>query len=345
MREGYSETVADQKKRLGIDHVFGDGSDTAIEKLAAIPNPELPVSDELEKTDEEKKIIDVAMKKVGEYVVRRGAEKYEVRPEWIHVVPFGTHGLLRAGASGFQSPYSGRIILARHEHPVEFANVLVHELLHGAGRRSVQITSAEELVPYRSGITSYDRRGEQMYFRHLEEALVAYANEVLMNELVQEEKIFDHYRKEIGSLREEYQAALVASGFSDVAAKNIPNDLLVVQDPDAFRAILLEASARGTREFFIETMRAKGNEVAQYRERREEISRMHKLIADIAEHSEGKYHDRSRVFRALMRAHCTGRYLPIARMIESALGKGSFRRVAEEFAQTIPGLTQDFSER
>jgi hypothetical protein len=49
--------------------------------------------------------------------------------------------------------------------------------------------------------------------------------------------------------------------------------------------------------------------------------------------SGGKFKNRDEVFDEFAKANFSGNYLPLARTVEGVLGKGSFRRLAEEFSE------------
>lgn len=67
-----------------------------------------------------------------------------------------------------------------------------------------------------------------------------------------------------------------------------------------------------------------------FHERVEEREKFENMLDEIIKESEGKISSRKELFDEFARAHFTGNYLPLARMIEEALGKGSFRRIAEK---------------
>jgi len=58
------------------------------------------------------------------------------------------------------------------------------------------------------------------------------------------------------------------------------------------------------------------------------------LIDEIIEKSHGRFENRQEVFDIFARANFSGNLIPLARLIESIFGKGSFRRLGEETADT-----------
>jgi hypothetical protein len=69
-------------------------------------------------------------------------------------------------------------------------------------------------------------------------------------------------------------------------------------------------------------------------ERYNERKRLQKLLGEIVEKSNGKFKDIDEVFDEFAKANFSGNYLPLARIIEDIFGKGSFRKLAEEFSPT-----------
>jgi hypothetical protein len=67
-------------------------------------------------------------------------------------------------------------------------------------------------------------------------------------------------------------------------------------------------------------------------ERYEERKRLYGLLDRLVENSGGKFKNREDVFGKLAEANFSGNYLSIAPIIENILGKGSFRKTAEEFS-------------
>lgn len=61
--------------------------------------------------------------------------------------------------------------------------------------------------------------------------------------------------------------------------------------------------------------------------------RSYELLDKLVEGSGGKFKNRDEVFDEFAKANFSGNYLPLARMVEGIFGKGSFRRLAEEFSE------------
>ena len=67
-------------------------------------------------------------------------------------------------------------------------------------------------------------------------------------------------------------------------------------------------------------------------ERYSERSKLYVLLDNMVEKSNGEYKNRSEIFAEFAKANFIGNYLPLARIVEKILGKGEFRKIAEEYS-------------
>ena len=74
-------------------------------------------------------------------------------------------------------------------------------------------------------------------------------------------------------------------------------------------------------------------------ERSEERDTFNKVLDEIITNSKGKLNNREKLFDEFARAHFSGNYLPLARVIEDALGKGAFRKIAIELGEMKVGTS------
>ena len=75
------------------------------------------------------------------------------------------------------------------------------------------------------------------------------------------------------------------------------------------------------------------NGEAETRERYQERKKLYELLDKIVAGSNGRFETRDEIFDEFARANFSGNYLTIAKVVESILGKGSFRKLAEEFSE------------
>jgi ribosome-associated toxin RatA of RatAB toxin-antitoxin module len=80
-----------------------------------------------------------------------------------------------------------------------------------------------------------------------------------------------------------------------------------------------------------DTLNKKGDEV-EFLERYDERIKMYELMDNLIAKSGGRLKNRDEVFGEFAKAHFSGNYLPLARMVENTLSKGSFRELANKFS-------------
>ncbi|MEK7168067.1 MAG: hypothetical protein AAB791_03650, partial [Patescibacteria group bacterium] len=61
--------------------------------------------------------------------------------------------------------------------------------------------------------------------------------------------------------------------------------------------------------------------------------KMYELLDRLVAGSDGKFKHRDEVFDEFARANFSGNYLPLARIVENILGRGMFKKMAEEFGE------------
>jgi hypothetical protein len=74
-------------------------------------------------------------------------------------------------------------------------------------------------------------------------------------------------------------------------------------------------------------------EIQSADERTDEREKLDKVINEIVEDSKDKNLTKDQIFDEFAKAHFTGNYILLARIVEESLGKGSFRRIAEELGE------------
>lgn len=67
-------------------------------------------------------------------------------------------------------------------------------------------------------------------------------------------------------------------------------------------------------------------------ERYEERKKLYQLLDEILEKSKGVFKNRDELFQKFAEANFSGNYFKIARIIDNALGKGAFRKLADKFS-------------
>jgi hypothetical protein len=338
MREKFPP-LEEEKQRLGVQHVFGDPEE-AVKEMKRIISPQEKAKGELLPTPDEEAIIKQAIQEIKDFIEANTGIIVSLFPDHIHIVEPGTYGLSEKGTLGDQSSFTGEIFVARQPLPI-FTSVLIHELVHATGPRSLQMTKEKKLAPYRSGITSYNRRGDQFYFRNIEEAVVASITRMIFDSMVEEVDVLKEYKREISEWRELLKKRMIDVGFDVRHARYYSRLLIYVRDTEALTDVLRSGDVHSKETFDVVMLRLVTDGKVIFRERLREVESLVDVIERIALLSTGEFTDKSKVFYMFVRAHVTGRYLPLARLIEAGLGEGSFRKMAEEFMQTSARITKE----
>jgi hypothetical protein len=297
---------------------------------------------ELEKTADEIEIIKKSEDFVDDIVRGYGIEPRQVPLDHIYVLkPNGVRDTTDGKIfHAIHNPLGSRIAVDRGESRLLFSSALAHEFFHAKSYRAGRvIASPDDAGLYRSGLTIFNIKdknvppGEEIeYFDDLDEGVTAELVKKFIDELGRDsefaEEIADTqkyanmvtgYYRSIGASEEkisefEWELKYIQN------AKDKINSVLKAysteKEQNAFAAGLFTAS------------REKGE--IQFYERYEERKMFRELLDKLFEGSNGKFKTKEEIFDEFARAYFTGNYLTIARIIEEVLGKGAFRKLAEQ---------------
>jgi len=84
-------------------------------------------------------------------------------------------------------------------------------------------------------------------------------------------------------------------------------------------------------------LRALASREVGFRERLRERQKLDELLYRLLQQMPEKFQSKEELFSEFAKANFTGNYLPLARLIEKSMGKGSFRRLAKEFGSADSG--------
>ncbi|KKT89825.1 MAG: hypothetical protein UW95_C0003G0023 [Parcubacteria group bacterium GW2011_GWC1_45_14] len=273
---------------------------------------------------------------VNEIAHRYGAEE-KLAPEVILFKPGGvnkaTKGRFDDGAC---SQYRRRIIIDSHPSRVFFATTLAHEMFHLAGYTSLRFSKEKnDMDLYRTGMALESKDGTTSYFKDVEEALIAQAVSMLYDEYLRKDPRFADEIAKTDFIKGWFRKLFETDGGISEKQKEFLDNTHSFPDVNSLIENLngdeSEDYKLGFLSGYVEEMLKKGDVV--FRERFQERKKFDFLVDSILENSAGEYADRQKITELFMRAHFSGRLLPLARVIEKSLGKGSFRKVAEDFAE------------
>jgi hypothetical protein len=204
--------------------------------------------------------------------------------------------------------------------------------------RSWLIFKKTESKPYRNGITMHGRENEGEYFSLAEEAIIATLSKRFFDEVITNDPLYKEEMERTVKIKE-WVINFAQERIPDQEIKlrfiSAIQDTLILPENKKVYEILFESNNKDAYKigffmgFFKENLES-GNIM---HERAEEREKFNKVLDRIVADSKGTITDRNQLFDQFARAHFTGNYMPLARTIEDALGKGSFREIAEELGE------------
>lgn len=212
-----------------------------------------------------------------------------------------------------------------------------HEALHMSSYQAAQLWGEGGSGTYRSGIEMVERGGGTKYFKQAQEAIIAILNKKFFDEFLSKDPRYIkeiEYTKAVKERIVSYLNKIVTDEGVRLKMLDYYENILVLPDAENLYERLYgsgeysnqsDAWKIGFFENFLEEQLISGKVAL---ERQEEIQTFNIVLDDIIKKSEGKIVDREKLFDEFARAHFTGNYLPLARIIEDACGKGYFREIA-----------------
>lgn len=337
-------------EKTHFEHIVGGSEKDKEEVSEFLQNlfsnpPEAFAPFELEKTPEDLAVIREVQGLVDEIAVLYGGAAKHLPIENIHILKPGavfelTRGKLR---DGIHKPLSLHVGVEKRSSKIPFCGSLAHELFHAKGFKSFYIRPDGEGALYRSGIQMIDQKDssvelgdEKEYFAQLEEAIVTECASQLVTTLGERGLFGEEYKamKELHDLANAYHRRL---GWTQQQMQEFAEETEYVEDP--IRTLETIKAAYPSEDKWpayaaglIDGMKQRG--AVEMKERYFERKKFNTLLDELVEKSQGVYMQRSDIFAEFAKAHFSGRYLPLARIVEGILGKGAFRRIANDFSET-----------
>ncbi len=299
---------------------------------------------ELEKTPEDLEIIEKIEKKVDRVVKEYGGDPSPISLENMHVLKPGAISAVTDGryAFGLYRPMSSEIAVEKWKSKLLFATVLEHELFHMKSYKSARLTEGSKTIQlYRSGLSmnakkNPDENAEQEieYFGMLEEAIVDECS-IKLGDEISHDRIFSEEAKALERLRNWVIQYQQRRGLSNETIDKFKSEFRYLGDPqEEVNKVLAYSQNEEDRQSYaaglFDGLRAKGE--VKLAERYIEREKLHKLLDILVVDSNHRFSNRDEVFTLFAQANFSGNYVTLARTVESILGKGSFRKIAEEYS-------------
>ena len=292
----------------------------------------------MDSTEEEKELIDKAVTYSNSLAAYYGSIK-NIDLQRVFVLREGavmrqTDGDISGGVHNRFKQITG---IERKVSPIAFAMSVVHESCHGASYSSAQILEDGTNRPYRQGISMRERNGDNNYFKQAEEAIVTtfarrFHDEILAND--------PKYKLEIDRTNEIklWLTSYIKKKAPEDKQRNFMNlvdDIIVLPNNKNLHKMVSnssedEDSVFGYFQGFYQDDMKSGN---IFRERSKERQIFDDILKRISQQSGGTI-TKQELFDDFAKAHFTGNYIPLAKKIESIMGRGSFRSIAEELGVT-----------
>ncbi len=255
---------------------------------------------EYEKTEDEIELIQLANEEVNEFMKKVGVEPYDIPIENYHLLSeddYEEHSPDSIGMAIFskQAIVLNADKLRRGKMP--FFSTVVHETFHLKGKMVLEVSEDEEDVTeslFRGGLSVYssqkkDGEGDShSHFLGAHEAITDKVTKRILRKNIENNPLFKEEKEFLNS--EEMEKRKEES--------DIPNELIYWVDKEG-----------GV--FYDD--KQKEQEVIDY------------VCEKISEENPQDFPDETAVFDQFLKAHFSGRLLPLARATEKTFGKGSFR--------------------
>jgi hypothetical protein len=274
------------------------------------------------------------------FIESLGLSKDIPTPRLVVLEKGATHDLNKGRIrGGYDDPRRGYIAADDSDSKAVFASRFAHEYFHSLGYGSLQIIGDEpddEIHPYRSGISMHDRKDpNKRYFDLAEEALAAdFAQQYLLSVAQKDEEISSEIRSRNVIVDWFRNSEVFKRGYPEEKYADFLRHLAnfkALPDAEDVVSVLQDASKDDGYKigYAFGYLKERFRDYNEYSgERLIERESFDGLIERIVAASSSTA-TTEEVKNAFYNAHFTGNYLPLARLIESALGPGSFREVAE----------------
>lgn len=239
-----------------------------------------------------------------------------------------SNGKIRKGVC---NSFDQSIGVERVESVARLASCVVHEMLHMNSYQAAQITDNRH-GPYRSGISMRGRNNEGNYFGIAEEAIIAILSRKFFDQIISKDILYKEEMERTTKIKEWLLIFIekhTPEEKKDKLRLLIEDILILPQSKEAYQE-LYDSDKEDVYKFGFFTGFFKNISDDIFHERNKEREKFEEVLNRIISNSEGKITDKEFLFDKFARAHFTGDYLQLSRIIEEALGKGSFRRIAME---------------
>jgi hypothetical protein len=302
---------------------------------------------EIEKTPGDKEIIERTMVYVDQVAARYTDKVKPISEDKIFLLKKDGVEAMEEGRllSGVYNPVTGNIAVDQKDSKIGMAGTIAHELFHAKAYKSWRISSKERRDDlYRHGLQMIDIKNpqaesgtKQKYFSVMDEAIVEkLASQAI--ELIEQDPLFREESEATKQLLNFYLGFARRNGKSPEFLQRMEDEFRYVSNAQKrLKSVLDFSEDQNDREDYTAGMFKALAEKSEIGGNSRDLERIKfdKLLDEIVEKSSGRFANREEVFTEFAKAHFSGDYLNIARIVEGILGKGSFRKIANDFSGSI----------
>ncbi|MDO8504510.1 MAG: hypothetical protein Q7S36_01520 [Candidatus Liptonbacteria bacterium] len=316
---------------------------------------------ELQKSESDIALIGKTETSVDEMVIAWGGNPAPFPADKMHLVsPLGIEGISEGEfRGGLSNTMTGEIFVEKSGSEIKTCAALAHELFHQKSYKSAQVyerrknmgdymknrSGAHSVKLYRSGVQVVSREkfihpGEDdIYFQEMEEAIVAKSEGEFINKILRKDPQYADAFSDVEKVVSWLEKTAEFSGDALVRKKAGKAHVFA-------RRYIYAISGPAVKEL-LEVLAGPNDDAYKYgffcdkldemyksglltdQGRTEEIEKLDSVMEEIVSKSAGKFKTKEEVFDVFARANYSGNLLSLGKMIERILGKGSFRRIAE----------------
>jgi len=266
---------------------------------------------EIEKTTEEIEMVDLVNNETNKLLAKYDLPEFTIPYKNIHVFSRKDYEEVRGEKSGRAhfAPVSQSIFIKRADSNLAFTKGLYHEFLHIKSYQAYekQMTEEERFNQYRVGLEVYSRDGKEQYFRNLNEAVTEELVKRFYFNNLKRLKTNPLFQKEIEEVEKIKEIYLNFAKTKEQEKKAM--DIIEISPPKrkGFRKI------REVYTFSSPEIRGMLND----------------LLDKLYQKNQDKFKDREQVFDVFAKSMLSGNLLPVGRLVDRTLGKGTFRKIGE----------------
>lgn len=319
-------------EKFGDKYIFGlseSKKEAALKKIEVESKEEVENLDLFECGEKEEKIIGDAIFAVIELIKEFKGEPKEISRKNIYIVKRDQD------KDSYFSPSSGNIIIQRYSSDKEFVESLIHEILHSSSFLSFNARTItrefEKVVVRRSGWVIRNKLIKE--FGYLNEAITADLTEYCVNKYFKSKSLFekeDTISKQVKDRIIELIGGV--EGIEEYAQKELAR-IGFIKNPELVNESLNKAANEkefnnGSNLQKLKLLLSSIEGKCDARVYDQEIIQFHLLLDELSKFPETGSKENLR--RMFFKAYFDGNVMPIARIVEKNLGRGSFRALAKE---------------